>query len=80
MDSFLFFINGVRLFLALVLCVIIAYFVLQDARKRKELLFNIPPWVWALFILSTTGFGIVIYWLANCSTLIKKTTISTKEE
>ena len=80
MDSLLFYVGNVRFFLALVLVIVIAYFVFQDAKKRKELLFNIPPWCWALFILSTSGAGIVVYWLANCSTFIKKATIGTKEE
>ncbi len=59
----------------LVLHITLAYFIWCDAKKRNELLFDIPAWTWGLMGLVTGIIGIFIYWLANCCKAIKSQTI-----
>ena len=50
----------------------VAYFVYRDATRRPRLLFNIPPWLWAVMVLAFGLWGGVAYWLANCSGLLRQ--------
>lgn len=45
----------------------IAFFVYRDARQRSPLLFDMPPWLWAVIALAFGLWGGVAYWVANCS-------------
>ncbi len=51
--------------LVAVLHVVMARSVWQDASRRSDLLFGIPPWGWALMVLTWGVFGLGVYWLAH---------------
>ena len=68
------------------LCVIIVhlalgFFIWRDAKsKRSELLIGVPPWVWALVGLATGVVGLILYWFANCSRIVRDQTLGAERD
>ena len=59
----------------LALHITLGFFIWRDARKRDDLLFDIPAWTWGLMGLVTGIVGLSIHWLANRCKAIKTQTI-----
>lgn len=52
-----------------VLGIVFAYYVYKDASKIADPPLKIPPIIWALFVFSSIGIGLIAYWLINKSNL-----------
>lgn len=52
-----------------VLGIVLAYYVYRDAEKIADPPLKIPPIIWALFVFSSMGIGLIAYWLINKSNL-----------
>jgi len=63
------------MWLNLLVTALFAFYVLRDAQKRKLLLFDVPPLVWALLVLGTSVIGVIFYWLANCARFVRDQTL-----
>ena len=52
----------------------LGWFIWRDAGHRDDLLIGISAWVWALIGLTGGVLGLIIYWSANCSQLVRRNT------
>ena len=63
-----------RLIFGILVSLFFSFYVYRDARRRNNLLFGTPPWLWALLVLAINIVGVLIYWLVHCSKLVNDQT------
>lgn len=51
--------------IAYIINIVFAYYVYEDAKNHIANSPNLPPIVWALYVLSLPGLGIIAYWHIN---------------
>jgi len=66
---------GIKLVLLVAIHITFAVYILQDATRRDRLLFDTPPWLWALVVLFAGLIGAAVYWLANCARFVRSQTL-----